>query len=225
MKIKIGPYINWIGPYQIADMLCFWVKPVKDEHGFKDKPDWVHQFGKRLSKNSKGEESLLSKFCHWVHSKRNRTVKVKIDRWDTWNMDSTLAIIVLPMLKQLRDKKHGAPYVRDEDVPEGLNLRSTEAPPKENEWDTDENHFKRWDWVLDEIIWGFEQEHPDYDWDAQYHTGVIDTEWIELDNGMFEMKKTEKDTSHFDIEGYKAHADRIDNAMLLFGRYYRGLWD
>jgi hypothetical protein len=99
------------------------------------------------------------------------------------------------------------------------------ASPKENEWDTDENHFKRWDWVLDEIIWGFEQEHPDYDWDAQYHTGVHDSEWIKLDNGMFEMRKTDKDTSHFDAEGYKAHSDRIDNAMLLFGRYYRGLWD
>ena len=45
MKIYIGPYKSWIGPYQIAEALCFWVKRVPDEHGIKRKPDWVHDFG------------------------------------------------------------------------------------------------------------------------------------------------------------------------------------
>ena len=69
-----------------------------------------------------------------------------------WNY--TLAHIILPMLKQLRKDKHGAPCVDDKDVPK--ELRSTAAPPKKHEWDVDDNHFKRWDWVMGEMIVAFE---------------------------------------------------------------------
>jgi len=65
---------------------------------------------------------------------------IRIDPWDTWNMAHTLADIIHPMLKQLHKTNHGAPYTDDEDVPE--HLRSTNAKPKKNEWDTDSNHFK-----------------------------------------------------------------------------------
>ena len=54
-------------------------------------------------------------------------------------MDHTLAMIIVPMLKQLKETKHGAPFVDDEDVPE--ELKSTSAPAKENDWDTDDNHL------------------------------------------------------------------------------------
>jgi hypothetical protein len=67
------------------------------------------------------------------------------------------------MLKQLNKVKHGAPIVDDEDVPE--ELRSTSAPPKEDIWDTDANHFKRWDWVMNEMIWAFEYKLKDTDLD------------------------------------------------------------
>lgn len=234
MKIHIGPFKNWVGPYQIAEALCFWVKDVEDEHGFKSKPDWVHDFGTWLAGGEK-KESWLMKLCSWIESKRKRTVKVRIDHYDTWNMDGTLAYIILPMLKQLQATSHGSPLVDDEDVPEGLGLRSTEAKPKENEWDTDDNHFKRWEWVLSEMIWAFEQMQPDYDWDAQYHKGVIDLAWKPVDKEgnevtkedakMYQMEKGPKDTHEFDQEGYMAHSKRIDNGLALFGKYYRGLWD
>jgi hypothetical protein len=74
-------------------------------------------------------------------------------------MDHTLALIILPMLKQLHADKHGAPDVDDEDVPE--ELKSTSAPPKECVWEVDPNHFKRWDWVMDEMIWSFEYKLKD----------------------------------------------------------------
>jgi hypothetical protein len=45
MKVYIGPYKNWFGPYQLAEKLCFWAKPVTDKYGIKSKPDWVHNFG------------------------------------------------------------------------------------------------------------------------------------------------------------------------------------
>lgn len=88
---------------------------------------------------------------------------VHIDYWDTWSMDITLAPIIHPMLIQLKKTQHGAPYTDDDDVPE--ELRSTSARPKENEWDTDEFHFERWDWILDEMIFAFDQKIKD-EWEA-----------------------------------------------------------
>ena len=135
---------------------------------------------------------------------RNRKIKIHIDEYDTWNMDNTLGLIALPMLKQLKATKHGAPLVDDEDVPE--ELRSTAAEPKENEWDTDSNHFKRWDWVMNEMIFAFEME--------------IDDEW--------DIRIWEKHNQNWTEEAWaeeKEVQDRISNGFRLFGKYYRALWD
>jgi hypothetical protein len=157
---------------------------------------------------------------------------VKIDNYDTWSMDSTLSPIILPMLKQLKKDKHGAPFTEDEDVPP--NLRSTTKSAlkaKKETWDTDGNHFKRWDWILDEMIWAFEQLADD-DWEAQFHSGTSDYTWIpskELDAKgkplTYEMKRTPKDTREWDKKGYMKYSARIDNGTRLFGKYYRALWD
>ena len=83
-----------------------------------------------------------------------RTEFVKLHKYDSWNADHTLALIILPLLKQLKETKHGAPHVDDEDVPEELRSTATGAREGlENDYDLDHNWFKRWDWVMDEIIW------------------------------------------------------------------------
>ena len=234
MKVEIGNYPNWIGPYQIADALCFWVKEVEGEYGLKSKPDWVHDFGTWLS-GGENKDSWLSKACQWVHNKKKRKVKVHLDPWDTWNMDGTLSFIILPMLKQLKEKQHGGPLVADEDVPDNLGIRSTDAPAKENDWDIDANHFKRWDWVMSELIWTFTQLHPDTDWEDQYHTGHIDLVWKPVDKDgnevskedakLYQMENGPNDTHHWDKDGFMAHSARIDNGLLLLGKYFRCLWD
>ena len=229
MKVNIGKYKSFIGPYQIADALCFWVSKVKDKTDIVPRnPDWVHEFGTWLASAKDGSDSLLTKVCQWVDSHRHRTIKVKIERWDTWGMDSTLAVIVLPMLKQLKATKHGAPCVDDEDVPE--HLKSTSAPAKENEWDTDANHFLRWDWVLDEMIQAFECKCNDT-WSDQYSSGVHDhysvpCEWD--DEGkplLYQFKKGLKDTYKCDWEALSKHEARNQNGFRLFGKYYQALWD
>jgi hypothetical protein len=225
MKVKIGPYKNWFGPYQLAELLCFWVKKVPDEFGMMRKPDWVHDFGNWLAGGEK--ESLLYKVMLWFDSKRERNVKIRIDRYDTWGMDSTLAMIILPMLKQLKATKHGSPLVEDGDVPE--HLRSTAAPAKENEWDIDDNHHKRWDWVMDQMIWSFEQLQPEADWEEQFHSGVSDWVTVEEEHEkhgkVYRMVHGPNHTSKFDVEGYNEYNKRIDDGLKLFGKYYRGLWD
>ena len=153
-----------------------------------------------------------------------RKVIIHIDDYDTWSMDHTLAPIIAPMLKQLKATKHGAPYVDDEDVPE--HLRSINAKPKENEWDTDEFHFDRWDWVLDEMIWAFEQ-HSSGDDTHQFF------DHSEADEARAKAKESESDQDFNDYirkikvdhEGLEAHQERKSKAFKLFGKYYQSLWD
>jgi hypothetical protein len=213
MKVYISNYRNhWYSPYRILEKVLFW----KDWDNIDYDTPWVEKWSRIINPFSE----ILKNILDFVHP---RIEYIKIDRYDTWNMDSTLALIILPMLKQLKEDKAGAPLVDDEDVPE--ELRSTSAPPKEHEYDTDANHFKRWDWVMDEMIWTFEQLQPDCNWDDQYHSGVSDIKLEKIEGSdCLQMVKGPNDTSTFDIEGYKAHSARIDNGLVLFGKYYRGLW-
>lgn len=228
MKVKIGPYKNWVGPYQIAEKLCWWAKPVQDKYNYESKPDWVHEFGRWLSENKDGSDSWITKICQWIESKRKRQVYVHIDSYDTWGMDHTLALITLPMLRQLQATKHGAPFVDDEDVPD--ELKSTSAPPKENEYDTDASHFVRWDWVLGEMIFAFHCKCDD-SWQEKYRSGTIDmkTEPCEWDDHgkptVYEMKRGPNDTYQCDYAGMALEQARIDNGFRLFGKYYQALWD
>jgi hypothetical protein len=210
MKAYIGPYTTWWGPYQIAGLL-------KHVGASEDRCDKI---GEWLG------NTWVNNLCQWIESKRKRTVRIRIDRYDTWSMDATLSMLALPMLRQLHETKHGAPFTDDEDVPEGQNLRSTEAPPKEQEWDTDGNHFRRWDWIMDEMIWTFEQLQPDCDWEQQYYSGEPDFHFKPVEgSNCTEMIRGPKDTFKVDHEGLKAHNDRIANGLRLFGKYYRSLWD
>jgi hypothetical protein len=240
MKIKIGPYTNWFGPYQLAETLCFWAKPVEDEYGMKSKPDWVHNFGEWLAHGSvepdpevgdvrswdrERHETLLSRFLSWVHSKKQRKIQVHIDRWDTWSMDNTLAHIILPMLKQLKATKHGAPQVDIEDVPAHLKPTKKALKAYEKDGTTDEQFFDRWDWVLDEMIFAFETKVSDGRWEEQFETGESDIQWKTLEGGMSEMVRGPNDTKVYDWEGRKAYEARIANGFRLFGKYYQNLWD
>jgi hypothetical protein len=148
-----------------------------------------------------------------IFDRLRQIVLVKIDNHDTWSMDHTLAHIVVPMLKRLNETKHGAPNVDDEDVPEGLGLRSTEASPKENDWDPDDNWFKRWDWVMTEMIFAFQSKLDD-DWEQKFYKFENDP------NAPLGMKIVWKDD-----EGRKAYQARISNGFRLFGKYYEALWD
>ena len=193
MKVYIGPYRSYWSVYS-------WFKPLynyaEDNKKFEKTSAFVEKWIEEpLSYVLQPILDFVWNKRRWAQQKR----KIRIDPWDTWDMDSTLADIIFPMLKQLQKEKHGAPCVKDVDVPE--HLRSTTAKPKKNEWDIDEFHFDRWDYVLNEMIWAFEQlNNPAYD-DVYYTDTGIDKE---------KMNEIE---------------DRISNGLILFGKYYRSLWD
>jgi hypothetical protein len=197
------------------------------KHKYIERPEWTEKWADRLTP--------VSRAIQWVWDRVHPAIKyVKIDRYDTWSMDHTLADIVLPMLKQLKEKQHGAGFVDDSDVPEGIGLRSTEAAPKENEYDTDSNHFARWNWVMDEMIFAFECKVDD-SWQDAFREGEHDILWVPVDADGNEVPKGEhkytemrhgpNDTYKCDYDGMKKVEERIQNGFRLFGRYYQNLWD
>ena len=239
MKVKIGPYTNWYGPYQLAETLCFWAKKEKDEYGIPRNPEWVHRFGEFLAHGDVEPEPAVGevtswdrdrpttwiyKFLLWIESKKKRKIEIRIDRWDTWSMDDTLAHIILPMLKQLKATKHGAPQVDIDDVPKHLKPTKKALAAYNKDGTTDEQFFDRWDWVLDEMIFAFDSKVND-GWEEQFETGESDIQWKTLEGGMSEMIRGPNDTKEYDWEGRKKYEERIANGFRLFGKYYQSLWD
>jgi hypothetical protein len=233
MKIYIGKYRDhWLSPYTVLEKVFFWREIDYDEPIIK-------RWADRLEPFSRGLQKVLDVF----HPKINY---VKIDKWDTWSMDTTLAHIVLPMLKQLKATKHGSHLVDAEDVPRYLQMSSTEEysnqltfdyyknAPETNEVN-DEIIHKRWEWVLDEMIFAFEHKVDD-SWEQEFHSGIRDIYWEKTDKKylnpctneeehMFEMKKGPNDTYVYDFEGHEKVRERMVNGFRLFGKYYEGLWD
>jgi hypothetical protein len=202
VKVYLSKYrYHWISPYTVLEKVFFWREIDYDE-------PIIDKWSDRLSPICQGIQKVLD----FIHPKINY---VKIDRWDTWSMDYTLSHIIVPMLKQLKETKHGSPFVDDEDVPE--ELKSTSAPPKENDWDTDENHFKRWDWALNEMIWAFEQNLDDKSEEKFFDHAEWDEKEKDFNKNLHKIK--------IDQVGLKAHHDRKANGFRLFGKYYQGLWD
>ena len=223
MKVYRSNYRNhWVSPYTILKVICFWEKDDDVFYNHEDVPG--HKYDKWVN--------FLNPFCvawqkflDFVHPEIKY---VKIDRWDTWSMDHTLADIILPMLKQLQETKHGGPFVDDDDVPD--ELKSTSAPAKENEWDTDDNHFKRWDYALNEMIFAFECKVDDT-WQEKFSSGEFDKKTVACqwdENGkakMYEWLDGPNHTYKLDIDGMQEVQKRITNGFRLFGKYYEALWD
>lgn len=74
---------------------------------------------------------------------RNLEETVKIEPGDSWNADTTLAMIIHPLLVKLKDTKAGYPSFDDEEIwelPVQVQMMSDSA---------------KWDWIIDEMIWAF----------------------------------------------------------------------
>jgi hypothetical protein len=151
---------------------------------------------------------------------------IKIDEWDTWNMETTLGYIIRPMMAQLKATKHGAPFVDIEVVPAELRPEDMTEEERMN-GGVDSTHFKRWDWVIDEIIFAFDSlpGGKNEDWEDQFTSGTSELHFKRLEDGMSEMVHGENDTMKIDWDGRQKYADRINKGFLLFGKYYTAMWD
>ncbi len=140
---------------------------------------------------------------------KERKVSIRIDKWDVWNMDDTLAMIIAPMLKLLKEDKQGIPgsFLHGENNDEN--------------WKVAE---EKWDEVLDKMIWSFEQYQ--IDWEDQY--------WLVHPEFDFEKYPEDEDKTLIpvrwkvegkcDWEGRQKHWDRIQEGLELFGKHFSELW-
>jgi hypothetical protein len=210
MKIYMNkPKDNWISPYTIIEKAMFWRKIDYDEP--------IVEFW----------NGILSPFCSVLFDIRqffNRDIRyVKIDTWDAWSLDHTLSPIILPILKELKRIKHGAPHIDDEDVPPKLRA-NRDARYKSNvdpdlhkiSDDVDKKFFERFDYILDEMIWTFEQLSMD-DHEGQFYDHSKSKKIKDINKSVRAIK--------IDKVGLRKHNERIDNGLRLFGKYYRTLWD
>ena len=188
------------------------------------KDEEFNRFDRALVKVECWIQDILNLTINKLTAKQERKIKIRIDKYDTWSMDHTLALIVVPMLKQLKATKRGSPFVDDEDVPEELRSSAArELTPTEKNYD--ELFHKRWEWVLGEMIYAFESEMND-DWDEQFESGVCD--WKSVEKEMPNYWTLEEGPDHtfkVDEEARQAAWKRRKNGMLLFGKYYNSLWD
>ena len=153
--------------------------------------------------------------------KGGQRVKIHIDKWDTWSMDHTLAMIALPMLEQLKETNHGSPTVDLEDVPQELRYTTF------NNWDSqscfdfyldDEKEcmlHQRWSWVMDEMIFAMREIVKSDDSEFYDHSAVN-----KKDSFQDQLKAIK-----CDYVALNAYHDRIQNGCRLFGRYFQSLWD
>ena len=194
MKVKVGNYANRL----ICNIHTRFMDK-KYDYNWPEEMLWSHE-DFVIQAIEDGIQSVYNIFNWLWFDRRTQKVKVRIDKWDTWSMDSTLAPIILPMLKQLKQTKHGAPYVYPEDVPTKLRPTKEELLAYTKKAETDPKWFDRWDYVLDEMIWAFEQKSRD-DWMSDF------------------------DYNKWDREGANAHQERMTKGFKLFGKYYENLWD
>ena len=229
MKVKIGPYTPW------------WVSHVYTDYmNKKYNYDWdgpTNTFERVLEKIANGLDWFYSVTINKYFAWKKRKIKVKIHHYDTWGMDNTLAYIILPMLKQLKATKHGSPFVEQEDLPEHIRLSEREtavfdhgsydktlnATDEEIEAASEKFHAQ-WGWVIDQMIWSFEQEiSEDADY-KNYYDPYEPEEIIEDDeNGLFD-KEWRMKMGKFNNDKYKAYHERKQLGFTLFGKYFQSLW-
>jgi hypothetical protein len=162
--------------------------------------------------------------------RKNRAETVVIDDYDVWNLDHSLALIIVPALKILKEKKQGAPSVDNEDVSDELRASDEELHTYSKNGETDEHYFDRWDYVMDEMIFAFESKLED--WEEQFASGENDVKFVEIPDKkdeegepLWTWEHGPNHTREYDVEGREKYQARITKGFKLFGKYYEGLWD
>lgn len=203
MKVNIGPYRNKI----ICNLYNWYMKVSYGEEW----PSHETRLDKFVDKLDDLIQGMLDKTINrFMPEGQNKYIQ--IDHYDAWNMDSTLADIIYPLLIQLKkDKKSYNCWVDDCDVP--VSIRNGHLSEYmhdcygENEELCEEFHYlaeKKWDYVLDRMIWSFGQiinSNENYSESIEHYL----------------LKKKNKDL-------ILMHNKRVNDGIRYFGKYYRSLW-
>lgn len=171
----------------------------------------------------------------WAKNNK-RKIDIEIENHDTYSCDHTLAYIILPCLLQIKQTKQGVPS-------EFGNITGASHDPQlcfdfaiETYDEAFDESCRKWEEILDKMIWSFQQIIDDSDIHGLYQHGQADYSWEETDETIINplTNKQEKliamidknpEDHWFDMEGYELHQNRIQEGLELFGKYYQHLWD
>jgi hypothetical protein len=171
------------------------------------------------------------------YSKRRsvRKVKIEIEHFDTWSLDHTLALIIYPALLQLKDTKQGVPgefaEVGGEDYNDQMSFDFYTDTCSEA-W---KEGVKRWDEILDKMIWSFQQLLSNQ-YDSLYHHGEAKYDFETTDKTFpnpitgkvektFKLVDKNPEDHWYDHVGHTLHEEKIQEGLTLFGKYYQSLWN
>lgn len=129
---------------------------------------------------------------------QKRHISVQIEDFDVYSMDTTLAHIIVPMLKKLKGVKVGIPGDIIHEFHQFNDQKHLELGLSQKELDDleFERAEQKWNEIMDKMIWSFEQAMNDYE---DLYCGA----------------------SCGDFESYEK---KLAEGFNLFGRYYRSLW-
>lgn len=158
-------------------------------------------------------------------------INVTIDKYDTYSADCTLAEIILPLLVQLKHTMHGIPNEFSHVGGEDYEQMSFDFYIESHN-DSFNEGVKKWNEVLDKMIWSFQQILID-DHDSLYHHGKVEFDFTPTGEKLFnsltgKMEDTflmKSNGSWYDHVGHQLHLERIQEGVNLFAKYYRNLWD
>lgn len=139
-----------------------------------------------------------------IDPKKKRKISVKLDDYDVWDVGETLAEVIVPLLKKLKQVKDGIPNVQDDDLPEDIRTKYPVEPNDYFHADYTPIHMERiaakWEYAIDAMIFAFDSYRTN--WEDQFHM-----------NGLL-----------YDKDGYDAYEKKILNGRILFAKYYDNLW-
>jgi len=164
-----------------------------------------------------------------------RKINIEIEHFDTWSCDHNLALIILPLLIQLKATKHGIPNEFADVGGEKWGSQESFDFYQETHNECFDIGVKRWEETLDKMIWSFEQIAFD-DYDKKYHHGDAKYDWIKSDiqypnpltgamEPTYQMVDKNPEEHWYDHVGHKLHEERIQEGINLFAKYFRALWD
>jgi len=164
-----------------------------------------------------------------------RKIDINIEKFDTWSLDSTLALIILPALIQLKQSKHGVPSEFVSSIGADMDRNYVFDFIHEDERAVFDKNCEKWEETFDKMIWSF-QQIVDGDYDSRYHHGEFVFDWKKSgitypnpitgkDEETYEMVEKNPDDHWYDHVGHMLHEERIQEGLELFGRYFRSLWD
>jgi len=159
----------------------------------------------------------------------DRVIEITIDEYDCYDLDVTLAMVILEGLKKFKaESRLGYPaqlYDETSFGDENGQLSFSGEGFDISDKAQYEYMMNYWDSILDKMIWSFEQIIDPNSTDSffkqkpKFNTYTVD------DMLVHEPEIHELGHTSIDMAGLAAHNKRVNEGLLLFAKYFQSLWD